>query len=102
MSGPAGTAETIARAVAALGPGPLTEAGVSAHVAPLFSRVLAAQRGRIYLANHSLGRPLDAMSEDVQEGVAAWYTRTGGAWDAWSAEMAAFRFRIASLLGGVR
>ena len=102
MSGPAGTAETIARAVAALGPGPLTEAGVSAHVAPLFSRVLGTQRGRVYLANHSLGRPLDAMAEDVQEGVAAWYARMGGAWDAWSAEMAAFRWRIASLLGGVR
>jgi kynureninase len=102
MSGPAGTAETIARAAAALGPGPLTEAGVSAHVAPLFSRVLAAQRGRIYLANHSLGRPLDAMAHDVQEGVSAWYARMGGAWDAWNAEMAAFRWRLASLLGGVR
>ncbi len=102
MSGPAGTAETIARAVAALGPGPLTEAGVSAHIAPLFSRVLGAQRGRVYLANHSLGRPLDAMADDVQEGVGAWYARMGGAWDAWNAEMAAFRWRLASLLGGVR
>jgi kynureninase len=102
MSGPAGTAETIARAVAALGAGPLTEAGVTAHIAPLFSRVLGAQRGRIYLANHSLGRPLDAMADDVQEGVAAWYSRMGGAWDAWMAEIAAFRWRIAALLGGVR
>ena len=30
------------------------------HVAPLFSRVRSAWRDRIYLANHSLGRPLDA------------------------------------------
>jgi hypothetical protein len=43
---------------AALGPGPLTEERVREHVAPLFSRTLAANRGRIYLANHSLGRPL--------------------------------------------
>jgi kynureninase len=102
MSGPAGTAETVARAAAALGGGPLTEAGVAAHVAPLFSRVLGAQRGRVYLANHSLGRPLDAMAADVQEALTLWYARMGEAWDAWSGEIAAFRFRIASLLGGVR
>ena len=70
-------------AIAALGPGPLTEAGVRAHIAPLFSRVLDAQRGRIYLANHSLGRPLDATDDDVREGLALWYARLGGAWDAY-------------------
>ena len=37
---PGGTAATIERAVAALGAGPLTETGVEAHIAPLFSRVL--------------------------------------------------------------
>ena len=74
---------------AALGSGPLTEAGVRAHIAPLFSRVLAAQRDRIYLANHSLGRPLDATEDDVREGLALWYARLGDAWDEWGAEMAA-------------
>ena len=52
---------------------PLTEAFVRERIAPLFSRVLDAQRGRIYLANHSLGRPLDATADDVREGLAAWY-----------------------------
>ena len=73
-----------------------------AHVAPLFSRVLAAHRDRIYLANHSLGRPLDATEDDVREGLAAWYARLGDAWDAWNAEMAAFRARLAALLGAPR
>ena len=89
-------------AVAALGPGPLTEDGVRAHIAPLFSRVLAANRERIYLANHSLGRPLDAMTDDVQEALAAWYTQMGDAWTAWNAEIAAHRARLATLLHAAR
>ena len=44
-------------AISALGPGPLTEAGLAKHIFPLFSRVLDTER--IYLENHSLGRPLD-------------------------------------------
>ena len=56
-----------------------------------------AQRDRIYLANHSLGRPLDATEDDVREGLAAWYARLGDAWDDWGAEMAAFRARLAAL-----
>ena len=88
--------------VAALGPGPLTEGGIRAHVAPLFSRVLAAQRGRVYLANHSLGRPLDATEDDVREALAAWYERMGDAWEAWNAEIAAYRARLAALLGAPR
>ncbi|MFO1412372.1 MAG: aminotransferase class V-fold PLP-dependent enzyme [Burkholderiales bacterium] len=89
-------------AVAALGPGPLTEAGLQAHVAPLFSRVRAAFADRIYLANHSLGRPLDATEDDVREGLAAWYAQMGGAWEAWMAEAGAFRARLARLLHAPR
>ena len=89
-------------AVARLSPGPLTEAGVRAHVAPLFSRVLAGGQGRIYLANHSLGRPLDVMEDDVREALAAWYARMGAAWDEWQAEMEAYRARLAALLGAPR
>ena len=89
-------------AVAVLGPGPLTEAGVRAHLAPLFARVLEAQRGRIHLANHSLGRPLDVTDDDVREALAAWYTRMGDAWDSWSLEIAAYRARLAALLGAPR
>jgi kynureninase len=93
------SAERIGAAVDALGPGPLDEAGLQTHVAPLFSRVLAGARGRIYLANHSLGRPLGAMEDDVREGLAAWYSRMGNAWEDWGAEMAAHRARLAALCG---
>jgi kynureninase len=88
--------------IAALGDGPLTEENVARHVAPLFSRVRAAFADRIYLANHSLARPLDATEDDVREGLAAWYSQLGGAWDAWFEEMAAFRGRLATLLGAPR
>ena len=90
------------KAIAALGPGLMTETGIRTHVAPLFSRVLDAQRDRIYLANHSLGRPLDAMDDDVREGLAAWYARMGAAWEDWGTEIAAYRTRFAALLGAPR
>jgi kynureninase len=93
---------SIGRAVAALPTGPLTPAGIAAHVAPLFTRVRAAYEGRVYLANHSLGRPLDAVEDDVREALAGWYARMGGAWEAWNAESDAFRARIARLLGARR
>ena len=89
----------IGRAVAALGDGALTEAGLAAHVAPLFTRVRAAYRDRVYLANHSLGRPLDATEDDVREALAGWYERMGETWESWNAESNAFRGRIARLLG---
>ena len=96
------SASRIEAAVAAMGAGPLTEEGIARHVAPLFSRVLAQWRDRAYLANHSLGRPLDATEDDVQEGLAAWYARMGGAWDPWFDEMGAFRSRLAALMGAKR
>ncbi len=73
-----------------------------AHLAPLFSRMLAAQRGRIYLANHSLGRPLDATADDVREGLELWTARLGDAWDAWNCEIAEWRARLATLMGAPR
>ena len=85
-----------------MGPGPLTEAGIQRHVAPLFSRVGSAWRDRIYLANHSLGRPLDAVDDDLREAMAAWYARMGDAWEPWENEMRAFRERLARLLGASR
>ena len=102
MNAPAATTGRIEAAVAALGAGPLAEDRLQRHVAPLFARVRAAFAQRIYLANHSLGRPLDATDDDVREGLAAWYTRIGGAWDAWDAEMRAYRERLARLLGAPR
>jgi len=88
------------QAVAALGEGPLQETAIQRHIAPLFSRVLASDR--VYLANHSLGRPLDSMAEDVAEGTALWYGKLGDAWDAWLDEREAFRARLAALIGAPR
>ena len=89
---------SVETAVAALGPGPLQEEGLRRHIDPLFSRVLREAGGRIYLANHSLGRPLDRMADDVQEGLAFWYADLDGAWVAWRAELARFRSRVAALI----
>jgi kynureninase len=88
--------------ISALPDGPLCEDAVRTHVAPLFSRVLSAHRDRVYLANHSLGRPLDATEDDLREGLAAWFTHLGDAWDAWTVEMSAWRHRLASLCGSPR
>jgi kynureninase len=100
MSRVAAMSRAMDEAVAQLGPGPLTEDSVQQHIAPLFSRVLASDR--VYLANHSLGRPLDAMAEDVREATSLWETRLGDAWDAWLAEQGAFRARVAKLIHAPR
>lgn len=87
---------TISDQVARLGSGPLTEAGLREHIWPLFSRVL--ERDEIYLANHSLGRPLDRMAEDVAEALDAWYADMDDAWDPWMEEMDRFRASVARLI----
>lgn len=89
-------------ALAALGDGALTEASVATQVAPLFSRVLARNRDRLYLANHSLGRPLDALADDVASALEAWFTRLPDAWDDWAAELRGHRSRLARLIGAAR
>jgi kynureninase len=96
------TGERIEAASAALGSGPLTENALQRHVAPLFSRHKLAYGDRIYLANHSLGRPLDATEDDVREGLALWYGQLGAAWDAWETEIDAYRARLAALLSASR
>lgn len=85
-------------AIGALGDGPLTDDGLRAHIAPLFSRVLAGDRP-IYLANHSLGRPPDATAEDVAASLDAWYTRLGDAWDLWLERIEHFRALWARVIG---
>jgi kynureninase len=97
-----GTAVAIESAVTALGPGPLEHGAIVRHVAPLFSQVLAESASEIYLANHSLGRPLDATADDILEAVALWQSRMGRVWDAWSGEMQAHRERLARLLNAPR
>lgn len=98
-TGPDGTgaSDPIARAVRAMGEGPLTEEKLRAHVFPLFSRVLS--RGEIYLANHSLGRPPDRAGEDVARAMDAWYRDMDDAWGLWLDEIAFFRASVAGLLG---
>jgi kynureninase len=91
---------TIADAVAALGPGPLTEEALGRHIFPLFSRSLAAPG--IYLANHSLGRPLDQTEDDLREGFEHWQTKLGDAWDPWQEEEQQHRSRLAQLIGAPR
>ena len=102
MNAPMGTTATIESAVTALGAGPFSESSISRHIAPLFSRVLARNADQIYLANHSLGRPLDATGNDVAEALTLWQTRLGDAWDDWSAEMSSYRERLARLLNAPR
>jgi kynureninase len=91
---------TLAESVAALGPGALTEEGLRRHIFPLFSRSLAAPG--IYLANHSLGRPLDQTEDDLREGFAHWQTKLGDAWEPWQEEEQQHRARIAQLIGAPR
>lgn len=87
-------------AIAALGPGPLTEAALAKHVFPLFSRVLDTDR--IYLENHSLGRPLDQTAADLQEAASLWQSRLGDAWENWLGERECSRARFARLIGSPR
>jgi kynureninase len=87
-------------AVAALGPGALTEEALRRHIFPLFSRSLAAPG--IHLANHSLGRPLDQTEDDLREGFAHWQAKLGDAWEPWQQEEQQHRARLAELIGASR
>jgi kynureninase len=90
----------LADATVALGPGGLTEDALRLHIFPLLSRTLAEPG--IYLANHSLGRPLDQTEDDLREGFHLWQSKLGNAWDAWLEEEHAHRSRIAQLIHAPR
>jgi kynureninase len=87
----------VQQAVSRVGGGSLEPDSIQRHIVPLFSRVLSSDS--LYLANHSMGRPLDAMADDIAEATAVWYSKLGDAWDAWLEEREAFRTRIAKLIG---
>src|SRR5580698_4145069 len=89
-----------ARAIASVGTGVLTEDELRRHVFPLFSNTLAVPG--IYLANHSLGRPLDQTEDDLREGFQLWQARLGDAWEPWLEEEQAHRSRLARLIGASR
>ncbi len=90
----------VRQALSAIGGGSLRQEPIQQYVAPLFSRVLSGKS--FYLANHSLGRPLDAMTDDIAEAVALWYGKLDDAWDGWLEEREAFRARVARLIGAAR
>ncbi len=91
---------TIQHAVEQLPSAPLTEEALIEHIHPLFSRVL--RRQEIYLANHSLGRPLDRTAHDIREAVDLWYEDLDGAWNGWQLRMDQYRRGWASLIGSSR
>jgi kynureninase len=91
---------TIREAVERMGTGPLTEAGLVEHIHPLFSRAL--RRDELYLANHSLGRPLDRTAADITQAVDRWYDQMDHAWEGWMASLTQFRSLWASLIGSER
>jgi kynureninase len=91
---------SIADDVGAIGAGELTEEALRRHVFPLFSKTLASPG--IYLANHSLGRPLDQTEDDLREGFGYWAKRLGDAWDPWLEMEHAHRSRLAQLIGAPR
>lgn len=90
--------DVVKDSIAALGTGALTEASIIRHIHPLFSKVLKRSANGIYLANHSLGRPLDQTAQDIQQALQLWYENMGGAWNDWLAERDGFRDRIARLI----
>jgi kynureninase len=89
--------QEIRAAAASLGPGPLEEDALRRCITPLFSRVLKHEW--IYLANHSLGRPLDQTASDILEFSDAWYSQMDDAWGPWLDEVNAFRARVAVIAG---
>jgi kynureninase len=91
---------SLEQAIAAIGPGVLTEESLRLHVYPLFSNAL--RMPGIYLANHSLGRPLDQTEDDLREGFRFWQSKLGGAWEPWLEEEQAHRSRLARLIGAPR
>lgn len=90
---------TVAEALSGIGDSTLSSAKIDRWIRPLFGRHLREQDGWVYLANHSLGRPLDETADDVQAALDAWYRSMDGAWGPWMAEMDAFRGRVAHLVG---
>jgi len=80
---------------------PLSESWLRKRVWPRFARVRKEHR-RIYLANHSLGRPPDRVASDVQHALDVWYHDLGGAWTEWLAARERFRALVARLIGAKR
>lgn len=92
--------QIINNAVAKLGQDELTESALVKHIHPHFSRVLARndRTNEIYLANHSLGRPLDLVADLIQGALDGWYEHLDGVWGPWLDARDAYREQVARLL----
>lgn len=88
----------VQEAVRALGSGPLSEDSLVQFIYPLFSQVLQRTGNEVYLANHSLGRPLDQTARDVQHALQLWYEKMDDAWEDWLTERDSFRHHVARLI----
>ena len=88
----------IATAVSALNNQSLSEEQVCKHLHPLFKETLKISASNIYLANHSLGRPLDKTKEDIKTAIDVWYKNLSNAWEFWNARIEGYRKQIAQLL----
>lgn len=74
---------------------PLTRQEIEEQIAPLFTR---HKPNGIYLANHSLGRPLDATQDRINEYLNHWYEDLDDAWTPWLAGIDTFQNKVKSLL----
>lgn len=92
--------ESIEQAVSRMGEGALHEQAIIEHLHPLFTRVLArnTRSDEIYLANHSLGRPLDLVRDVVQTALDGWYDQLDGVWGSWLQAREQYRVQIARLM----
>jgi kynureninase len=92
--------DIIESTVTRLGAGSLTEQALAEHVHPLFSRVLARNErtDEIYLANHSLGRPLDMVAPLIQGALDGWYDDLDGVWGTWLDARDEYRAQVARML----
>jgi kynureninase len=79
----------------------LTEEYLRKRVWPRFARVKKGRR-KIYVANHSMGRPPDRMAQDVQHALDVWYHDLDEAWTDWLAARERFRALTAKLVGAKR
>ena len=79
---------------------PLNREIIDREIRSQFSRVLGAHQGTAYLANHSLGRPLDASFTNIARGAGVWADQLDAAWsdEHWMGESLKFRSLIAQLL----
>jgi kynureninase len=74
---------------------PLTRQEINEHIAPLFTR---HNPNGIYLANHSLGRPLDATQVRINEYLNHWYQDLDDAWTPWLTNLDIYHAKVKSLL----